>query len=70
METRNCILGDVILTAEGALRQWSEIRDFFGPQPEVLAYLEVLMTHFLVRLRRNSFYLTLTAFTFTLSDRN
>jgi hypothetical protein len=38
METRNRILEDVILTAEEVLRQWGEIRDLFGPQPEILSF--------------------------------
>jgi hypothetical protein len=70
MDTRNRILGDVILVAEEVLRQWGEIRDVFGPEPEAPAYWEVLTTHFLVRLRRNSFYLILQPFAFTLSDQN
>jgi hypothetical protein len=61
MKTRNRRLGDAILAAEDVLRQWGEIRDLFGTQAGVLAYLaylEILTTRFLARFRDDSFYLT------------
>jgi hypothetical protein len=69
METRCCILGDVIPIAQEVLREWSEIKSFFGDQENVTECLNVLTAHFLARLRRNRFDVILTAFAMTLRGR-
>jgi hypothetical protein len=61
MEARCSILGEVIPPAHEVLREWSEIHDFFGNQAIVVEALNMLMAHFLARLRRNWFDIILTA---------
>jgi hypothetical protein len=69
METRCCILGDVIPIAQGVLREWSEIKNFFGDLVNVNECLNDLTAHFLARLRRNAFDVMLTAFALTIRGR-
>jgi hypothetical protein len=70
METRSCILGDVIPVAQEVLREWSEINGFFGDQEIVADCLNVLTANFLARLRRNAFDMILTAFAMTPRGRS
>jgi hypothetical protein len=55
METRFQLLAEVNPAAREFLREWLEAWNFSEDSPAVTGCLDILMAHFLVRLRMNAF---------------